>query len=250
MAASYPSSAKTFTTKATNDVIAASHVNDMQDEITAIESALLTSLQHNLLFTDATYDIGQSGATRPRDFFLSRNATIGGTLGVTGIATLAALLDLSGASAGQVKFPATQNASANANTLDDYEEGTWTPTIIGSTSGAATYTTQTGYYVKVGQLVLAAFDVTAASAGTLVGNVIIGGLPFTILTSFPSITSLWWANLATSTFVNMQGLGVAGATNISVYGATAAAASMAVVNVNVIQNTARLLGALVYRASA
>lgn len=44
----------------------------------------------DLKFTDATYDIGKTGATRPRDFFLSRNAVIGGTLGVTGVATLAA----------------------------------------------------------------------------------------------------------------------------------------------------------------
>src|ERR1035437_2045665 len=36
-------------------------------------------------------------------------------------------LDLTGASAGQIKFPASQNASSDANTLDDYEEGTWTP---------------------------------------------------------------------------------------------------------------------------
>jgi hypothetical protein len=41
----------------------------------------------HLIFTDATYDIGASGATRPRDLFLSRNAVIGGTLGVTGVAT-------------------------------------------------------------------------------------------------------------------------------------------------------------------
>ena len=41
----------------------------------------------SLLFTDALYDIGASGATRPRDFFLSRNAVIGGTLGVTGALT-------------------------------------------------------------------------------------------------------------------------------------------------------------------
>ena len=44
----------------------------------------------NLLFTDATYDIGASGATRPRDLFLSRNAVIGGTLGVTGVPTFTA----------------------------------------------------------------------------------------------------------------------------------------------------------------
>jgi len=48
----------------------------------------------HLLFTDATYDIGASGATRPRDYFgsrdltIGRNASIGGTLGVTGATTL------------------------------------------------------------------------------------------------------------------------------------------------------------------
>src|SRR3990167_1942670 len=46
----------------------------------------------NLLFTDATYDIGASGATRPRDLFLSRNATVGGTLDVTGVTTLTGAL--------------------------------------------------------------------------------------------------------------------------------------------------------------
>ena len=42
-----------------------------------------------LIFTDNTYDIGASGATRPRDFFLARNATIGGTLNTAGVTTLA-----------------------------------------------------------------------------------------------------------------------------------------------------------------
>jgi len=42
------------------------------------------TLTGNLLFTDATYDIGASGATRPRDLFLSRNAVIGGTMSVGG----------------------------------------------------------------------------------------------------------------------------------------------------------------------
>src|SRR3990167_11560272 len=49
-----------------------------------------STIVSNLIFTDATYDIGASGATRPRDLFLSRNATIGGTLAVTGVATLSA----------------------------------------------------------------------------------------------------------------------------------------------------------------
>jgi hypothetical protein len=45
-------------------------------------------ITQDLLFTDNTYDIGKSGATRPRDLFQSRNAVIGGTLAVTGATTL------------------------------------------------------------------------------------------------------------------------------------------------------------------
>jgi hypothetical protein len=44
----------------------------------------------DIIFTDNTYDIGKSGATRPRDLFLSRNGVVGGTLGVTGVVTGAA----------------------------------------------------------------------------------------------------------------------------------------------------------------
>ena len=49
-----------------------------------------STITSNLIFTDATYDIGASGATRPRDLFLSRNALMGGTLGVTGLLTATA----------------------------------------------------------------------------------------------------------------------------------------------------------------
>jgi hypothetical protein len=51
-----------------------------------------------------------------------------------------------------IAFPATQSASTNANTLDDYEEGTWTPTFTNNT-GTITYTAQLGNYVKVGKIV-------------------------------------------------------------------------------------------------
>lgn len=54
MAASYPTSAKTFTTKATAETIAASHVNDLQDEVTAVETAMLTGGLAHHLFPDAT----------------------------------------------------------------------------------------------------------------------------------------------------------------------------------------------------
>jgi hypothetical protein len=99
--------------------------------------------------------------------------------GTTG--TFTGLVDISAAGAGQIQFPATQNASANANTLDDYEEGTWTPTLTPSTSGTITLNTSLsgGFYVKIGRQVTleANFEVSAISSP--VGFLTIGGAPFT-----------------------------------------------------------------------
>jgi hypothetical protein len=79
---------------------------------------------------------------------------------------------------GQLKFPATQNASADANTLDDYEEGTFTPTYEGTTTaGTTTYTIQNGYYTKIGNIVTVIINLGWSGAtGTGVSQV--GGLPF------------------------------------------------------------------------
>lgn len=103
------------------------------------------------------------------------------------------LLDISGASAGQVKFPATQNASSDANTLDDYEEGTWTPTL----GGSATYTTQTGTYTKIGNLVTLICHLTVNSLGTG-SNFEVTGLPFTSNGDVSSGSVGYFASLATN----------------------------------------------------
>ena len=78
-----------------------------------------------------------------------------------------------------ITFPATQVASADANTLDDYEEGAFTPEIRGTTTaGTGTYTSRVGAYVKVGRITYVTADVTW-SAHTGTGNLRIAGLPFT-----------------------------------------------------------------------
>ena len=81
-----------------------------------------------------------------------------------------------------ITFPATQSASANVNTLDDYEEGTWTPTFSFSTNGdlSVTYTTQVGSYTKIGNTVRLAFNIvtSAFTHTTASGNAQIGTLPF------------------------------------------------------------------------
>ena len=84
-----------------------------------------------------------------------------------------------------IKFPATQVASTDANTLDDYEEGTFTPVIRGG-STAGTYELNTsfddGFYQKVGRVVTVRVVVQLAgsiSAGGT-GSYLFGGLPFNI----------------------------------------------------------------------
>jgi hypothetical protein len=78
-----------------------------------------------------------------------------------------------------IAFPATQSASSDANTLDDYEEGTWTPIYYGgSTAGTTTHTSQNGSYRKIGDTVFIECYIQWSTA-TGTGQSFIGGLPFT-----------------------------------------------------------------------
>ena len=94
-----------------------------------------------------THDLGYSAATF-RDLYLSGGVYLGGT--------------------------------AAANHLDDYEEGTFTPITLGSTTaGTGTYGFQHGSYTKVGNLVTVNIYVdTTSHTGT--GSLRVGGLPFTV----------------------------------------------------------------------
>jgi hypothetical protein len=83
---------------------------------------------------------------------------------------------------GPIVFPATQILSANANTQDDYEEGTWTPIYVPGSGayGAITYANTTGYYTKIGRQVIIQGTIQTnafalGSGGSVAG---IGGLPF------------------------------------------------------------------------
>lgn len=131
------------------------------------------------------------------------SATIASIIG-TGTTTLQGLLDISGASAGQIKFPATQNASSDANTLDDYEEGTWTPadgsgaslTLVSPDSHSGS---PFGGYVKIGQMVYIAYGVeypvTANGSQAKIQT-----LPFTTENNTPAV---YWGQ--TLEFTNSNG---------------------------------------------
>jgi hypothetical protein len=83
-----------------------------------------------------------------------------------------------------ITFPATQSASTDANTLDDYEEGTWTPDLREeTTSRSPTYAFNSGRYVKFGKLVYIEFGFALSNkgSGSGSGQVKIYGLPYTSL---------------------------------------------------------------------
>ena len=83
------------------------------------------------------------------------------------------------ASGSGITFPATQSASSDANTLDDYEEGTWTPTYV---SSGATFTynvDRNGRYVKIGNTVtVVCYVSTDGVSGRSSAALILGELPF------------------------------------------------------------------------
>lgn len=106
-----------------------------------------------------------------------------GTMALLQTPSFATTIGVGGATASAsgsgISFPATQSASSDANTLDDYEEGTFTPTLQGSsTNPTVTYSVQTGSYTKVGNTVTVfiRLQTTAVTGGS--GGVRISGLPF------------------------------------------------------------------------
>jgi hypothetical protein len=96
---------------------------------------------------------------------------------------------------GQLKFPSSQNASADANTLDDYEEGTWTPTI--ASGGFSISSISLANYTKIGRVVQCIADFTLSGTGTS-SALYIGGLPFT------NLLNGWSASAAYFQFVNID----------------------------------------------
>ena len=115
--------------------------------------------------------------------------TGGGSVGI-GTTTPAVKLDVNGeirASTGVLFGTDT----AAVNTLDDYEEGTWTPGIQGATTAGSYTFTSTGAYTKVGNKVTVwgeLTNITTVSAGS--GITRITGLPFTNSVGFDAIGSI------------------------------------------------------------
>jgi hypothetical protein len=83
-----------------------------------------------------------------------------------------------------IGFGAASGSGATSTLLDDYEEGTWTPTVKGDiTAGTATYGAQGGSYTKIGNKVTCWFSILNFSQSGAVGAFTVAGLPFTCITT-------------------------------------------------------------------
>ena len=132
------------------------------------------------LSTFIGYSADGSGANINNETVIGANATGQGgnsvTLGNADVTDVYMAQD-SGATVhcAGVNFPDSQVASADANTLDDYEEGTYTPVV---SNGSSNYSAsvENGYYTKIGDQVFVQVNITSSEAGS--GGVLQVTLPF------------------------------------------------------------------------
>lgn len=158
-----------------------------------------TTMNGNLTFApDATYDIGASGATRPRDVFMSRNLTVGGTMTVAGGINFNGNVTVGDSSADTLTINSTitSNLIFTDNTYDIGASGATRPRTLylgtslitpaitnsGLTSGRVTYATTGGLLTDSANLLYSGTDLTvygitvgrgggAVSNNTAVGNI-------------------------------------------------------------------------------
>ena len=128
--------------------------------------------------------------------------------------------------------------TAAANTLDDYEEGTWTMGVaFGGASVGVTTSSNTGTYTKIGRQVTVTGYLVLTSKGSSTGNANITGLPFTVGATggYYSATSLWFNNVSFADAY--QGYGVIADTIINLQETTNAGSLTAITDANFANNS-------------
>jgi hypothetical protein len=114
--------------------------------------------------------------------------TVSGTMATLTTPSFTTTIGVGGAtpsaSGAGITFPATQSASTDANTLDDYEEGTWTATLKGGGADPTTPVTATGIYTKIGRSVTVSVYFDNVNTTGASGEAYIAGIPFTPSASF------------------------------------------------------------------
>jgi hypothetical protein len=171
--------------------------NSIDWSSTVAQTATFSGLMLNTNATDAT-NLTTASVVLSGGLAVTKQLRVGGaatfsesvtiatgkTLTVDTITTAAASVTVSK----DVVLAATKKITAPGGlvigheTLDYYDEGTWTPTLAGSTTaGSHTYAEQSGVYTRIGDLVFVTARISVSSKdAAMAGNILITGLPFTV----------------------------------------------------------------------
>lgn len=159
----------------------------------------------------------------------SGSSIISGTLSVSGSIFVGS---------GGIRFPATAVSSSDANTLDDYEEGSWTPTFGSGTTWS--YGNRAGVYTKVGNTATVSFYIALSAqtytASAATNQLVINNLPFTArnITNANFYSTVAITSAAASTSIATPAQLAPNTTNISFFRVTAATANF--IGSNFVQN--------------
>jgi hypothetical protein len=152
--------------------------------------------------------------------------------GVQAVTTISVGNATPAASGAGITFPASQSASSDANTLDDYEEGTWTPVV----GGTATYTAQNGTYTKIGRFVSLNAILTINLIGTG-SQTRISGLPYAVAINGQGGIG-YFGSIATSLVFIQPYCDTNSSSSVNFRTLTAGATSMG--DANIFQNSTRI----------
>jgi hypothetical protein len=189
----------------------------------------------NLFYTDATNSRVGVGLINPTEKF-----EVVGNIKLSG--------NVIPASGFGIDFSATAG-TGTSELLADYEEGTWTPAIVGDggQSGQA-YAQQNGTYTKIGRQVTLRFSVVLSTEGTFSGSfLLISGFPFTVAASPAAVSGgqFYFVDMATN-YISIGAQLFEGNASAYLWAVTAAATSRTYVGNTDLTNTTQFTGTIVY----
>tara|TARA_B100001093_G_scaffold68285_1_gene58419 strand:- start:1317 stop:1925 length:609 start_codon:yes stop_codon:yes gene_type:complete len=179
--------------------------------------------------------IDSDGSLSTGTLAVTGNTTVSGTLVNTGLITASGGVAIGGTDA--------------AHTLDDYEEGTWTPTVIGNggNSGQA-YSSQQGTYTKIGRQVDCRFYLILSTEGSFSGSYLrLDGFPFTISTAVQTVhlCNMYFVGLADN-YISLGLQAYENTTSAFIWGKTSASGSREYLGTGDLADNVNLSGAFTY----
>ena len=161
-------------TQITGNIISSQITSVANTQITGTISVANTAITGNIISSQIT-----------------PNPTLHGNVSVTGVIAVGGATPTTNGSG--ITFPASQSASSDGNTLDDYEEGNWTPR---NSSATALSINNTATYIKIGKLVFINADINQLSQDSVYG------LPFTSAsTGYPGVVTVAYNSFANQTLM-------------------------------------------------